>query len=261
MSEHDVVKVTEGLPATVESIKSDLLQLGLKPGMTLFMNSSLTSMGWVVGGAQAVLMALDEVLTDAGTLVMPTFTGSNGEPSNWRDPPVPESCEMGIISETFRKLPGTFRSSHPALSIAARGRLAEKFVSNHSLDYSLGENSPLARVYENDGWVLLLGVGHGSNTSMHLGEYRADSPAYKEIDLGVAMMVDGKREWVTYKNINFNEDLMESIGADFDKEYPDIKIGKIGQAECRFFPQRALVDFTSDWLENRMPERIKPYGS
>jgi len=48
-------------------------------------------------------------------------------------------------------------------------------VTDHGLD-DPRENSPLARVYDRDGDVLLLGVGHDSNTSLHLAEHRADFP-------------------------------------------------------------------------------------
>ena len=280
MTEHDVVNSTKGLPATVESLTKDLTDLGVKHGMTILVHSSLSSLGWVVGGAQAVLMALDNVLTESGTLVMPTFTDSNGEPSGWSKPPVPEpwwqvirdhmpaydpdlspTREMGIVSETFRKMPGVLRSSHPELSFAARGPLSEAIIDNHSLWYSLGEKSPLARIYENNGWVLLLGVGYSNNTAMHLAEYRANAPGYHEVKISAAMMVDGRREWVTYKNINYNEDLLVPVGEDFDRECPDIRIGKVAQASTRLFPQRVFVDFAIEWLKNRMPDRIKPYKS
>ena len=75
------------------------------------------------------------------------------------------------------------------------------------------------------------------------------------------MMVDGRREWVHYNNINFNEDLFEIIGADFDRESEVVRIGKVGNAEARLFPQRAVVDYPVRWLEREMPKRINGYGA
>src|SRR5690349_7103098 len=59
------------------------------------------------------------------------------------------------------------------VSFAAWGRHALPITANHALDYGLGEHSPLARLYDLDGSVLLLGVGYERRTSLHLAEYRA----------------------------------------------------------------------------------------
>ncbi|MFW6269831.1 MAG: aminoglycoside N(3)-acetyltransferase, partial [Bacillota bacterium] len=166
---------------------------GLKAGSTVIVHSSLSSLGWVCGGPVALIEALREVITVEGNIVMPAHSGDYSDPKYWENPPVPEEWwstirqEMppfqpgitptrgvGVVPETFRQYPDVHRSDHPASSFAAWGQKAEEIISNHDLDYALGENSPLAKIYELEGLILLIGVDHDRNTSLHLAEYRAD---------------------------------------------------------------------------------------
>ena len=131
MSEADTIKRIQDqpAPATVQSLTADLSTLGVTPGMTLLVHSSLSSLGWVCGGAVGVILALESVLGPAGTLIMPTHSGELSDPARWENPPVPEAWwevirqtmpafdpdltptrGMGAIAEYFRKRPGVLRS-------------------------------------------------------------------------------------------------------------------------------------------------------
>lgn len=179
-------------PNTRESIANDLKKVGLKEGMVVLVHSSLKSIGWTCGGEISVIQALMDVITEKGTIIMPTQSPEYSDPELWGNPPVPKSWVntikekmpaydpditptrgMGRIVESFRKFPNVIRSSHPTCSFGAWGKYAKEIIENHSLDYSLGEKSPLARIYDLDGYVLLLGVKYDSNTSYHLSEYRS----------------------------------------------------------------------------------------
>ena len=268
MSELDTIKQVKS-PRTRASLAADLRQLGVRPGMTLLVHSSLKALGWVNGGPVAVIQALPDVLTPAGTLVMPAHTGDYSDPAAWQNPPVPKDWRqlirdtmpaydplltptrsMGRIAELFRTWPEARRSSHPNVSFAAWGKHAQLITVDHELDNSLGEGSPLARIYDLDGAVLLLGAGYDSNTSFHLAEYRAGKA--KPEKQGSAMMRNGRRAWVTYDDIAFNDDIFPQIGAVFD-ETGAVTIGRVGSAECRLFRQKTAVDFATAWLsENQL---------
>ena len=271
MPEGQVVQKTKTL-ATVESLQADFEALGIKRGMVLLVHSSLSAIGWVCGGAVAVIIALQEVLGETGTLVMPTHSTDLSDPSQWENPPVPESWwqtirdtmpaydpdltptrSMGKIAETFRKQKGVLRSAHPQSSFSARGPQASYIVNDHSLAYGMGENSPLARIYDLQGYVLLLGVGHSSNTSIHLAEYRADFPTKRVVREGAPILQTGSSVWTTFEDINVNASDFECIGEDFLRADMGkvVRYGKVGIASCQLMPQRAVVDFAIDWLEKK----------
>ncbi len=266
MSESDTIQKVD-TPASRGSLAQDLRRVGLEAGRIVLVHSSLSRLGWVCGGATAVIQALQDALTPEGTLVMPAHSGDLSDPALWSNPPVPQSWwatiretmpaykpeitatrGMGAIAEAFRTWPGVQRSAHPALSFTAWGKNAGQVVANHTLEYSLGEGSPLARLYDLDAWVLLLGVGFANNTSFHLAEYRV--PGAKIVQEGAPILVEGKRAWKTYRDVQVDDDPFAEIGADFEKT-GEVKVGKVAAAETRFFRQRPAVDFAVGWLAAR----------
>jgi aminoglycoside 3-N-acetyltransferase len=264
LSEAEVVAATPS-PRTRESLTADLRALGVAPGMVVLVHSSLRSLGWVCGGPVAVVQALTDAVTEAGTIAMPTHSGDYSDPAGWENPPVPREWwpvirdtmpaydprvtptrEMGAIVEAFRIWPGTRRSAHPAVSFAARGRHAAAIVGEHTLDDGLGEGSPLARLYDLGASVLLLGVGYDRNTSFHLAEYRL--PLRREIHAGAAVVEAGRRVWKRYRDLDLDAAPFPAIGAAFDRT-GEVRLGRVGNATARLFPLRAAVDFALAWLE------------
>ena len=268
MSEKEIIEKTNK-PQTVKTLVKDLRNIGVSGGMTLLVHSSLSSIGWVCGGAVAVILALEEVLEKEGTLIMPAHSGDLSDPAKWENPPVPIYwCEeirktmpvfdpmltptrgVGVIPEVFRKQKGVIRSNHPQVSFAARGKNAEYITGEHSLEYAFGEKSPLAKIYELNGYILLLGAGHINNTSLHLAEYRVDYPSKSEETSGLPLMVSGSREWVDIVDIKSYTDDFEDIGSAFFRSSGiSVMQAEIGQARSQFFRQRDLVDFTVKWME------------
>jgi aminoglycoside 3-N-acetyltransferase len=155
---------------------------------------------------------------------------------------------MGVIPETFRKQTGVLRSNHPDASFAAWGKHARKITNDHALFPLFGARSPLGRVYQLDGWVLLLGVGHDRNSSLHVAEQRARIP-HKKAPYGAPMMVDGVRQWVTWEDIDWDDSDFNQLGADFARETGLQRAGKIANADALLVPQRPLIDYAIPWLE------------
>jgi aminoglycoside 3-N-acetyltransferase len=265
MTEADAIERVDD-PVTVDSLVEDLRALGVEAGDTLLVHSSLSALGWVSGGPPAVVDALQSVLTDDGTLVMPTHSTQNSDPADWAAPPVPDHWEpvvrettppyrpdvtptrgMGAIPECFRTYPDTLRSAHPATSFAAWGADAERVVADHALDYRLGDGSPLATVSDLGGDVLLLGVGHDRNTSLHLAENRADLPT-EPVTEGAAVLRDGERVWVEYENVPERTDDFPDVGAAFEEAVGLVE-GEVGAATAKLVDQPPLVEFAVEWFE------------
>ena len=268
-SEGKIIRKSK-MPVTVDSLQADFTALGVESGMTLLVHSSLSALGWVNGGAVAVIIALQYVLGSTGTLVMPTFSTGLSEPSRWRKPPVPESWwnkiratmpayrpdltptrNMGVISETFRKQNGVLRSAHPQVSFCAIGAHAEEITENHSLAYGMGEESPLARVYDLGGHALLIGVGYERNSSLHLAEYRAAYLSKRLVQEGAPICTSGVRTWTTFENVGLDDSDFEQIGDAFVNSDVGSAVhrGKVGLADCQLMSQREIVDFAVDWIE------------
>ncbi|WP_290815929.1 aminoglycoside N(3)-acetyltransferase [Halovivax sp.] len=256
-------------PVTVPSLVEDLRDLGIRSGDTLLVHSSLSAIGWVCGDAPAVVDALWEAVTESGTLVMPTHTTQYSNPAVWSDPPVPDDWVetirerrppyrpavtptrgMGAVPECFRNYPGVVRSRHPIYSFAARGAEAEAIVGDHEFDYGLGEGSPLARVYDRDGDVLMLGTGYDTNTSLHLAEYRAEFPKARATNVA-PILRESERVQLEINDIETSADDFTDLGAAFEDDVPAaVTEGLVGAAESRLIDQRALVDFAVEFFEN-----------
>jgi aminoglycoside 3-N-acetyltransferase len=272
MGEKEAVDRSRHGPVTLRTLASDLRRLGLQPGSVLMVHSSLSALGWVCGGVVTVVQALQEAVRTYGSLVMPTHSGELSDPAIWSNPPVPRSWwdtirkstppyrpeitpthGMGKVPEAFRCFPDVVRSAHPQVSFAAWGEQALRITEGHGLDHSLGEGSPLARVYELDGQVLLLGVGPDCNTSFHLAEYRTRWKGKRQVTSGAPVLVgeppDQHRRWKKFRDINYHSDDFDRLGHDFLRDCADrVRTGTVGYGRSCLFSQRLCVDYAVRWL-------------
>lgn len=146
-----------------------LRDLGVQPGDLVFVHASLSRFGYVEGGPRTVIEALRETIGPDGTLAMPAFTfGLLNEPAPMLD--IRHSpCWVGKTYELFRTEYATHRSHHITHSVAAAGPLAEALTGAHGRT-PFGETSPFVQLARRGGKLLLMGVSHNSNTTMHAVE-------------------------------------------------------------------------------------------
>jgi aminoglycoside 3-N-acetyltransferase len=199
---------------------------------------------------------------------VPTHTNGNSDPAEWVNPPVPEAwwpvvrehlpafdpvrspSVLGAVPELVRSWPGARRSDHPQYSFAAVGPTAERVCAGHRLHSGLGEESPLAQIHELDGDVLLLGVDHASNTSLHLAEYRL--PAPPRARAAAAVVTRGARRWASWEDVRTDSGDFAELGAAFDATGAT-RSGPAGAGRATLMRQRAAVAFAVAWLRaNRL---------
>lgn len=179
-----------------------LKKLGLPKDSVVLTHSSLSSFGYVKGGAKTVIDAIIETVGDKGTVMMPTLTGN--EYLSKDNPPFFDTdeskCWTGAIPEEFRHYPQVRRSLHPTHSVAVFGPLTDYLIRDHFFSITPCDNlSPYGKLAKlENGFVLLLGVDHESNTMIHHIEEIAGVEYHLQSDLVSATVVDkGSKKNIT----------------------------------------------------------------
>jgi aminoglycoside 3-N-acetyltransferase len=201
--------------------------IGLGPGDRVVVHSSLRAVGLE---ANELIDELLAAVGSEGLVVMPTFTYDN----ETFTPAAPG--RTGALSEAFRRRPEARRSSHPTYSLAALGDGAAELLEGHERVGATAVDSPLDRLAAAGGLVLLLGVGQTANTTVHVGEFRADAP-YLDIPFDP--------DWPTH-----GYDRFPGCSRAFGvlerplREQGAIRDGKVGDALAQLVPGAAVIEAT-----------------
>ena len=217
-----------------DAMTAQLLALGVQPGAVLLVHTAFSKLAPVEGGPLALIEALRAALGPTGTLVMPSMSDDDDTPF---DPRATPCRAMGIVADTFWRLPGVLRSDSPH-AFAAIGTHAERITAPHPVDIPHGPDSPVGRVHDLDGQVLLLGCGHDADTTIHLAEalagVRYRTPKY------VMLHRDGQLFRHEYaetdhccQRFSLLDDWLEQAGGQ--------RRGPVARAEARLTRSRAIV--------------------
>ncbi|NUQ65370.1 MAG: AAC(3) family N-acetyltransferase [Pirellulales bacterium] len=160
---------------TREQLCTAFRAVGLAVGDSVIVHSACSTLDPVEGGAETILDALLAILGPEGNLMLPTFNYTRPLPEPYFDP-ARTPGRTGILPETGRRRPGAVRSLHPTHSVTVIGPDAEALTRDHLMVRAFGVGSPIDRLTRRGGKVLLLGVGHTSNSLVHLAEEYAGIP-------------------------------------------------------------------------------------
>lgn len=244
---------TEAFPIAQDEVVRQLLAVGVEPGGVLVVHTAFSKVGPVEGGPRGLIEALRNAVGPEGTLVMPSMSDDDNFPFDVRETP----CrEMGVVAETFWRMPGVLRSDNPH-AFAAIGPKAAEITAAHPLDVPHGLDSPVGRVYELGGQVLLLGVGHDGNTTIHLAEGLAG--ARYRLPKHLTVLRDGQPTRYEYSEIDhccagfaLLDQWLEAQGRQ--------RRGSVGHAEARLARSRDIVEVALPHLRENETVFLHPAG-
>ena len=220
----------------------------------VLVHSSYRALRPVEGGPQGVIDAVMRAVGLMGTVVMPSWPGDDDRPF---EPSAPSAPDLGVIADTFWRQPGALRTDH-AFTFAASGPHARHITSDplpippHRLESAVG------RVWEVDGQILLLGVGHDSNTTIHLAEVLGGAP-YR-VSKHITHLVDGRAVRIEYgendhccQRFTFADDWLRERGLQRE--------GPVGHAQARLVRSRDVVNVVVERVRRDPTIFLHPRGS
>lgn len=221
----------------------------------LLVHTSFSKVGPLDGGPDALIDALLEALGPDGTLVMPSWTAEDDVPF---DPTETSTLpHLGIVSDTFWRRPGVLRGDHP-FAVAAIGPKADYITSAPFVLPPHAPDSGVARVHELDGWVLLLGVDHDSNTTIHLAELIAGVPYWQACY--ITIVENGRPKRVHYGE---NDHCCQrfNLAGDWLRDRGLQREGTVGSATAMLTRSRDVVDTVVEELRDDLCRFLHPRGS
>ena len=236
-----------------DQVAGQLRVLGIQSGSVLVVHTAFSRVKPVDGGPLGLIDALQAALGPQGTLVMPSMSE---EDDHVFDPRATPCRHLGVVADSFWRLPGVQRSDSPH-AFAARGPAAGHVLQPHPPDRPHGADSPVGRVHELDGLVLLLGVGHDSDTTVHLGEYLA-GVRYRQ-KKHVTVMRDGRPTRLDYEEIDHCCQNFSLVDGWLDQQQRQRR-GVVGRAEARLARSHHIVEAVTSHLRANETTFLHPFG-
>jgi aminoglycoside N3'-acetyltransferase len=241
-------------PFSRSELLAQLRAIGVQEGSVLQVHCAFSKVAPVEGGPEALIRALIEALGPSGTLVMPSMTSDDERPF---DPGTTHCKEMGIVPDMFWRMAGVARSDSPH-SFAAFGPHAAGVLAPHAVEVPHGPASPVGRVVDLDGIILLIGVGHDANTTVHLAE-NMENVQYHVPKYSIALR-NGRPIRIDYTEPSSCCARFSRIDAVLDGLAAQRR-GFVGNAPARLVRARSVVDAARHLLARDPRAFLHPQGA
>lgn len=230
---------------------TNLHQLGLESGMNLMVHSSLSQIGYPIGGANMVVEALLEVIGDQGTLMMPSFNHRSAEIFN----PMTTPTINGAIPEAMWRRMEAVRSLHPTHAVTAIGPKAAEYCEGHLEIGIWAEDSPIGRLIHGGGYILSLGVTHESSTAYHVAEVSMPCGCIDPFG-NIDRVVTSDGTVAEVKGLAFRAGVCPVSPAELDTALNNLglqRLGKVGKADAALVKASDLWEIRRQHLKDACP--------
>lgn len=263
---------------TRASLRQDLQRLGIRAGDMVMVHAAMSTVGPLLNGPDALIGALLDAVGADGTLI--AYTDWDGAydslldakgrvPPEWRphvpafDPATSRAArDNGILAEFIRTTPGAYRSDNPGASVAAIGARAAWLTADHPLDYGYGEGSPLAKLVQAGGKVLMVGAPRDTMTLLHHAEHLAQIPNKRIRQYEVPLASPEGSCWRMAEEFETSEPVIPGLADDYFATIVSAFLaagegqrGTIGNASSLVVEAEAMCRFAVNWLELNAPAR------
>lgn len=259
---------------TRRSLREDLERLGIARGDIVMVHAAMRRVGRLVHGPDALIAALRDAVGAEGTVM--AYTDWDGDydewlddegrvPAAWREHILPfdplasrATRDHGVLAEFIRTTPGALRSGNPGASVAAIGARASWLTADHPMDYGYGDGSPLAKLVEAGGQVLMVGAPLDTMTLLHHAEHLARVPGKRLRRYEVPFRDGDGVRWRLLEEFDTSDPVVAGFADDFFAEIVRDFLatgrgaqGLVGEAPSVRVEAAAIVPFAVDWIERR----------
>ena len=257
-----------------EQLANDIRRVGVGSSDTIMLHASVRAVGEIAGGPDQIHLAIKDVLTAEGTLLMyascPRYYDEVGRGNLTAkqesellqklpvfDPLTARSDrDNGILVEFLRTYTESRVNFHVARFVIW-GKQADYLLSNQPWNYALGVDSLLERFLALNGKILLLGSDHDAVTFLHYVEHVADIPGKRIARYQVPLMENSRQVWRDMEEFDTSGDGVHAHWPDrFFAKIVDtylIKTGnmgeRVGDAMSYLLSARGLLDFALPLME------------
>lgn len=259
---------------TRSSLRDDLTRIGVSAGDTIMIHAAMSRVGPLLNGPDALSAALLDVIGPEGTMLVYTSWDSVHEDlldvegrvlPQWRDHVpgfealVSRAVRMnGVIAEFVRTMPGARRSANPGASVAAIGKRADWITADHPQDYGYGEGSPLAKLVQVGGRVLMVGAPWDTMTLIHHADHLAALTGKLVRRYEVPFATSAGTTWCFFEEFDTTEPVVAGLPENYIEQIVTAYVegggghqGLIGFAPSLLVDAQPMLAFAIEWLETR----------